>query len=452
MQEPINIQESAVVEPLQEPIAPQDGQMRMETDGVQPEGAVSDQIVPEVGEAEAKAEQVESDSSDASEDSGDSDVCLDEMEDMPMEEDDYDPNFIPRTKNEIEPIVEEIDVSIDPEQPLEVSGVITMLVENSIIVVEASPNAPLLDLDNILIFEDRSVLGKIEEVFGPVKRPFYSVRIRADKHLGLGGYIGKAVCHLKEKASFAVVTYVRGSDASNSFDEEPKENELEFSDDEEQRLVEKKRTEKKKREAQEKMGDDFVIPPTDQFGRPTNQRGRGRGKRQRGGGHAAFNPAPRQMMTYDDYARNNEELSRWIGCDTRYHNFPDAAEVQRQQQQQQQQQQYQQHQQHQQHQQQGYAQQQHMAHPMQPQGYAQAYPVPHYGPQGLIPVQDQYQVPQQAYYPPVQQQQQWAQMPAPQLNENGLTSEQQNIVDYFKTQNMAVSQDGNSHGPNNTQI
>jgi hypothetical protein len=35
---------------------------------------------------------------------------------------------------------------------------------------------PLQDLDSILWLEDRSPLGRIDDVFGPVAQPLYSVR------------------------------------------------------------------------------------------------------------------------------------------------------------------------------------------------------------------------------------------------------------------------------------
>jgi hypothetical protein len=87
--------------------------------------------------------------------------------------------------------------------------------------------------------DDRPIaVGRIEEIFGPVARPNYSLRFADQATLdALGLRPGMRLYAAVEQANFLSTTAImqsslRGSDASDFHDEEPPAEELEFSDDE----------------------------------------------------------------------------------------------------------------------------------------------------------------------------------------------------------------------------
>lgn len=87
------------------------------------------------------------------------------MESMGAEDEDGVPGGeLPKTKNEIElPPVEPLPISVVPEEmPLEEIGTIHSLVgENLIVEAKVSGEYRVLDVDSILCFADRSVLGRV---------------------------------------------------------------------------------------------------------------------------------------------------------------------------------------------------------------------------------------------------------------------------------------------------
>ena len=74
------------------------------------------------------------------------------------------------------------------------------------------------------------------ETFGPTAQPLYQVKFDSTFPLDLERVkIGREVFHVPTKSRFVFVSQIKalkGSDASNVHDEEPADDELEFSDDE----------------------------------------------------------------------------------------------------------------------------------------------------------------------------------------------------------------------------
>ncbi|KAF8203942.1 Gar1/Naf1 RNA binding region-domain-containing protein [Pholiota molesta] len=93
-----------------------------------------------------------------------------------------------------------------------------------------------LDSDTLLVFDDRKVMGYIYETFGPTIQPFYQVKFNAAFPLDPERVrVGREVFHVPTRSRFVFVNQIKafkGSDASNVHDEEPADDELEFSDDE----------------------------------------------------------------------------------------------------------------------------------------------------------------------------------------------------------------------------
>ncbi|KAJ1944622.1 hypothetical protein FBU59_002548 [Linderina macrospora] len=142
------------------------------------------------------------------------------------------------SRNEIlHPLIPAVSIDMLPAaqttQPL---GTIYSVVDNTVIIESAcSGEHTVLDVDTIVAFPDRSVLGQIFEVFGPVARPMYSVRFNEATDIDRIKCIkGAEVVYAVGMANIVATDKLRskGYDASNEYDEEVDENEMEFSDDE----------------------------------------------------------------------------------------------------------------------------------------------------------------------------------------------------------------------------
>jgi len=177
------------------------------------------------------------------------------------------------------------DPSTLPPDPLEHIGEIATVLPDSIIVRGVGPSGvghlsarerrhAALDEGSLLLFDDRTVLGYVWETFGPTALPHYVVRINrggnsignkslvsrsGSPHLDLVPstseatssisespprpdnpdhakfLVARSVYHIRSLSNFvypSALARLKGSDASNFFDEEPADQDLEFSDDE----------------------------------------------------------------------------------------------------------------------------------------------------------------------------------------------------------------------------
>lgn len=123
----------------------------------------------------------------------------------------------------------EEEVVIPAEAALELAGAVEGMVEG-FLVVAADPARQTLDIDSALCFDDRTPLGRVHEVFGPVKKPYYAVlnahveRLRAQGREALLTR-GTPVYYVPQASCFVqpTIIYTRGSDASGEHDEEPPE-------------------------------------------------------------------------------------------------------------------------------------------------------------------------------------------------------------------------------------
>eukprot|EP00775_Hariotina_reticulata_P008434 gene8434-8616_t len=67
------------------------------------------------------------------------------------------------------------DVTVEADEQLTPAGSITAVLEG-MVVMQGMENARALDVGTVLLLEDRSLIGRIEEVFGPVTAPMYAMR------------------------------------------------------------------------------------------------------------------------------------------------------------------------------------------------------------------------------------------------------------------------------------
>ncbi|KAM3456711.1 hypothetical protein MY5147_004973 [Beauveria neobassiana] len=157
-----------------------------------------------------------------------------------------------RTKNELadEPVIARPDVVITEDMPLEVLGAIEHIVDTTALVAGVTPGEyQVLDSGSVLCTASRVVVGAVAETIGKVTRPMYTVRFNsADEIAELGLAVGTDLYYTPAHATFvftAPLKAVKGSDASNLYDEEAAADEVEFSDDEKE--AEHKRAAKQKK-------------------------------------------------------------------------------------------------------------------------------------------------------------------------------------------------------------
>ncbi|TKY84853.1 hypothetical protein EX895_005933 [Sporisorium graminicola] len=228
-----------------------------------------------VGEAADDSDDSDASSSDSSDDEDEDDV--EEANDVALAGDDDDDeaggdSTAPATKNEIlapdfdQPAIQQVTEA--EKQTLRKLGKVHSIVD-SVVVVEqdvqqsqstqsSSTNAApasvpvdstgrrgerqgeysVLDTGSLLCFQDGKVLGLVFETFGSIHNPMYSIRFASaasiDRELI---QMGKAVFYLPSQSTYVLTQLLRsikGSDASNQWDEEVAEDEIDYSDDEQE--------------------------------------------------------------------------------------------------------------------------------------------------------------------------------------------------------------------------
>ncbi|QLQ79661.1 hypothetical protein HG537_0C03090 [Torulaspora globosa] len=212
-------------------------------------------------EAQDKESSANSSSSDGSSDS-DSDEKADSSSSAAEDEQEIDDDEEPspegaiKSKHEIdeEPIPDlPAGYEIDSNAKLSEIGVIKSAFDNNIIIhCRESGERRVLKEGSILCLEDRTLIGTLCEVFGKLEDPFYRVTLPASrqaKFAELKERLGQKAFVVVPEAHW-VDTFelkkIKGTDASNGYDEELSEDEQEFSDDEKEALYKKLKKERRK--------------------------------------------------------------------------------------------------------------------------------------------------------------------------------------------------------------
>ncbi|KAG0379599.1 hypothetical protein BGX24_012556 [Mortierella sp. AD032] len=172
--------------------------------------------------------------------------ALIEIEAMDDDED-ASPSTILHTTNEVLelPRVEKPNIELGPDVVLSPFGSVMSIVDN-VVVVQAHSSGEISVLDSGTVAAVmtpaegdqaavKEILGEIFETFGPVACPLYSIRFNTASEIPTQCRIGSTVYSIPAYSSVvmtAPLKAMKGSDASNKFDEEVDDIELEFSDDE----------------------------------------------------------------------------------------------------------------------------------------------------------------------------------------------------------------------------
>ncbi|OEL37012.1 hypothetical protein BAE44_0001971 [Dichanthelium oligosanthes] len=164
------------------------------------------------------------------------DALLEEGELMVVgNEEDEEPKGRGKSKHEAEvlPPVPKIEIQLEPHHQTLPVGIVSAIMGERVIVEGSVQHNPLNEGSILWITESRMPLGIVDELFGPVKNPYYLVRYNSEEDVPAGISAGTSVSFVAEFADHILnmkELYAKGYDASADHDEQ--EDEPEFSDDE----------------------------------------------------------------------------------------------------------------------------------------------------------------------------------------------------------------------------
>ncbi|KAL2608988.1 hypothetical protein R1flu_027561 [Riccia fluitans] len=259
------------------------------------------------GEEENESSQEEGESE---EESGSDDASDDNSSDISSSEEDEEMKTIkekirscdetkedtepPRTKNELSvlPPVPKVEAVLEPHHVCISIGVVSSVVDRYIVVEGREDSRVINDGSVLWLSGSRVPLGIVDEVFGPVRKPYYSLRFNETSDIHESAKVGADVGYVQEYAEFVLKDnpnlYKKAIDASGLDDEELSDEEIEFSDDEKEMAAKQKERAKRSYESKEdgaSARNSTESHPPESKGRwQRRERGRGRGSN-RGGRH-----------------------------------------------------------------------------------------------------------------------------------------------------------------------
>ncbi|KAJ1727848.1 hypothetical protein LPJ61_004359 [Coemansia biformis] len=144
-------------------------------------------------------------------------------------------------------------------------GAIHSIVGSSVIIqAHISGETHVLDSESLVAFADGKVLGMVFDVFGPVARPMYTVRFNSvDDIDGERCTAGSPVFYAMGWSRMLSTERlrIRGTDASNEYDEEIGSDAMEFSDDEAEIAFKRKRKRERTQRINAPSSGPAVPPP-----------------------------------------------------------------------------------------------------------------------------------------------------------------------------------------------
>lgn len=147
---------------------------------------------------------------------------------MDDEDDEQYPDGVVKTAHEIvDFVVEKPQFELNAQTEIMLAGSIFQIIDN-VIVIHCKPNSEqsTLDQGSLLVYENRDVMGEVFETFGPVARPYYSVRFNDAKEINKElAKVGQEVYFVPSYQKTQIVETeklrkLKGTDASNVYDEE----------------------------------------------------------------------------------------------------------------------------------------------------------------------------------------------------------------------------------------
>ncbi|XP_014252663.1 H/ACA ribonucleoprotein complex non-core subunit NAF1 [Cimex lectularius] len=261
---------------------------RTETVMTKPIGDISDPVVsdkvPIVKSQKSgfsKPQSSSSSSSETSEDSSSSDdenTSCDFSDSEVITQNRLGPNKKPPMKKdplELDnlPPIENLQISVKEEECMPIGKVFSIV--DRLLVIESFADTPALMLDTILFNRDGQPLGQIYDVFGHIKKPFYSVRFNKNEDIVNAGLEVEKVIYCAPKTEHTKYIFTsqllkeKGSDASWINNEEPPPQCLDYSDDEQERKAKQKFNNKKKNDDDD---DEVILVKVEQGDSPARKR------------------------------------------------------------------------------------------------------------------------------------------------------------------------------------
>ncbi|BFI43007.1 H/ACA ribonucleoprotein complex non-core subunit NAF1 [Marchantia polymorpha subsp. ruderalis] len=237
-------------------------------------------------EEESESEDSSDESSSSTSDSEDMKIIKEKIRKSTEEvKEDSEP---PRTKHELAvlPPVPKVEAVLEPQHKCVRIGLVSSVVDLNIVVEGDDDSRVLSDGSILWLSESRVPLGIVDEVFGPVKKPYYLVRFNEVSEIHESAKVGAEVSCVAEFAEFVLKDnpslYKKAIDASGLDDEELSDAEIEFSDDEKEMAAKQRDRGKRGHEGKEAAGghgwDTSDPQPPEAKGRwQRKDRGRGRG-------------------------------------------------------------------------------------------------------------------------------------------------------------------------------
>ncbi|KAK7257466.1 hypothetical protein RIF29_31467 [Crotalaria pallida] len=200
------------------------------------EGEIRDFDVDVDDEGESDDNDNEDEDEDEDEMVNSSMVDDDDIDVLDIDDDDDVKGGPIRSKNEIEnlPPVPPVEVTLEPHHQVQPVGVVMSVLGAQVIVEGIEKHEPLSEGSILWMTESRKPLGLVDEIFGPVKNPYYVVRFNSENEVPEGIQAGALVSFVPEFVDYVLKNkdlYKKGYDASGANDEELSD-EYEFSDDE----------------------------------------------------------------------------------------------------------------------------------------------------------------------------------------------------------------------------
>jgi len=178
----------------------------------------------------------------------------------------------PRTQHELAalPPVEKIAFEWGPRDTIEVLGEVHHIMDDLVVIKARTAVQPdqedknslnvtttAIEEGSVLCLGDRTIIGQVFEIFGPVRQPFYSIRFNNSSEIPSDVKLGVEVYYPVQRCSriFAAQIYSKGCDASDEFNEEIPEHLMEFSDDEEEHRAQANRKAKRRRASAQRVHD-----------------------------------------------------------------------------------------------------------------------------------------------------------------------------------------------------
>ncbi|KDO30014.1 hypothetical protein SPRG_05203 [Saprolegnia parasitica CBS 223.65] len=170
------------------------------------------------------------------------------------------------TVHEVQKVpVKKADVQLTSDCPIDRMGyVLNINRAGPSITIQGHPHQAILDEGSVLCLQSRVVLGCVDEVFGQVKLPMYLIRFEKPEDIPESVALQAAVFYTTQHATYVETSKlnVKGTDASNLYDEEVGAEEMEFSDDEAEAEARRKLKATKRKHNPDAAPKDLLATPT----------------------------------------------------------------------------------------------------------------------------------------------------------------------------------------------